>query len=281
MTMIKQNPSEGFPFALEQIRIKKYHMGHLKGLCMEGFENLNVGTVPFNQRRFPEDSPFFLHKASRSRCTISFNFTSKGITRRVFAKRYRTWRFSRKLGYLFVPSKALTEWRLAFALLDKKIYTPLPLVVAELKIGPFIRENYLVTLSMDPFKPVKEILRELPEAEKTEALLRKLAQFIRLLHDAGFYHDDLSLNHVFALLIPNAPPKFAIIDLDNGRFYQTVPQYKRAYNLFQIFVSIESKLLPPEKRSQFLEHYLSHSPSKEIIQRINSISRRKTGSDVV
>ena len=114
----------------------------VKGLCLKGFEHLDVTSIPFDEPPENNREIFKLMKSTRSRCTVCFDFTSNGSTYRVYVKRYRTWRWLRKIGYFFVPSKAMREWRLGHKLLEKGIKTPLPVVAANLKCGPFIKENY-------------------------------------------------------------------------------------------------------------------------------------------
>ena len=262
------------------MRLVPYKYGSLNGYCVKGYENLNIPSIPFDDLKNNPTEPFELMKSTKSRCTVRFDFICNGRKNRIYVKRYKTWRRLRRIGYLFVKSKARREWLLGFELLNRGINTPLPLVMAEKKNKQFVTENYLVTMSLEPMRPVAEILSEMTDPKQKMDFVRKTAQFIRTVHEQGFYHDDFSLFHVF--YDPENPSAdFALIDLDNGRLFKKVSNYRRIKNLFQVFRSVNEKAMSLDQRIKFLETYLGRPPEKRILERINSMALRKIGQTVL
>ncbi|MBN1902223.1 hypothetical protein JW926_12940 [Candidatus Sumerlaeota bacterium] len=261
--------------------IKPYHCGLLKGFCLKGFENLDILSIPFDNKIKDYNGPYHLEKRTSSRCTVSFDFTTGGALYHIYAKRYRVRSFAKKLGYMFIPSKCIKEWRLGLSLLKNGIMTPIPLIAAEHRAGPFVKDNYLVTLGIEPFKSLKPLLKNMTEKNAIGSILENLAHFMRRAHDVGFYHDDLSLNHIYSHQNPGEERQFALIDLDNGRLFRQIPERLVAMNLFQILRCMDESKLPGEELMRFLESYLQNPPSKQLISRINSLSVRKMGRSVI
>jgi tRNA A-37 threonylcarbamoyl transferase component Bud32 len=261
--------------------IVRYKHGLLTGYCLKGYEQLDINSIPFDELIHHPMEPYRLLKSTKRRTTVSFPFQSDSGTNRIFAKRYKVWRYLRKLGYLFVSPKAFREWNLGFELLRLGIKTPLPLIVAARRRGPFVCENYLITMGIEPYEPVSHLLKKLAEGESRRTMIRNLAIFIRTFHEKGIYHDDLSTAHVFAEQTFTTIPQFALIDLDNGKILKKVSHYRRMKNLFQIFRSVDETTLSLEERRFFLECYLSGEPPDVYMRDINAHSRLKIGSNII
>ena len=275
-------PKEIFPLDPLRLLKKPYCSGLLTGECVKGFEHLDINSIPFDELAHKGiDQPFNLLKSTKSRCTVSFEFTTNGLTRVVYVKRYKVLRPLRRIGYLFVPSKSTREWKLGYSLIKRGIHTPLPVVRAEFKKGPFVIENYLVTLGIEPYQPVPDYLVQLENGEERNSFLASIALFVRSVHQAGFYHDDLGAHHIFCLPGQKGEMHFALIDLDNGRLLRSVPYRCRVKNLFQIFRSLDESSLSKEERMRFLKNYLEAAPSPSLLSRINALALRKTGRQVI
>lgn len=254
-----------------------YRCGYLKGICLKGFENLDITSIPFDNHRSEYSGNYLLLKRTRSRCTVSFDFKTGELTHRIYVKRYRVWKLTRKLGYCFIPSKCLREWRLGCSLLKKGILTPVPLIAAEYLTGPFVKENYLVTMGIEPFDPLSQTLKMMVEEQARRKLLESLALFIRDVHNHGFFHDDISLNHIYTLQNPGEKRQFALIDLDNSKLLDKLPPRMITRNLFQMFLSTNPTVWPFEERHSFLEWYMGSLPAKALINEINELAQRKIG----
>ncbi len=272
LTMPMDVPGKVIPFS----------QGGLNGLCHEGMENFDLAAVPFDRLARREKIPGFeLIKSTRSRCTIRMEFKQPdGQIRRLYVKRYRTWRFLRKIAYLFIPSKAMLEWRLGHDLVHRGIMSPPPLLVAEERAGLFIRNNFLITCGIEPYQSVYSLIQTIHEHTERRRFIAALAHYIHRVHDAGFYHDDMSSEHIFAFIEENKTD-FALIDLDNGRVFRKVSQRRRIKNLFQILRSLDERQLDNQHRLFFLQEYLGEPVSSQFIDEINGLALRKTGAPVL
>lgn len=263
----------------DDLRTIPINRNSVKGLCLRGFEHLDVTSIPFDEPAEENQELFKLMKSTKSRCTVCFDFTTNGNTYRIYVKRYRTWRWSRKLGYLFVPSKAMREWNLGHALLEKGFKTPIPVVAADLKSGPLVKENFLATLSIAPFRSAAEYLSDSQDPQIRKEFLEAMADYVFSFHDSGFYHDDLSAHHIF--LHPERKPyEFALIDLDNSFFRKTIGKRLRIKNMFQILRSLP-ETVSPDERIFFLEKYFRAKQINPLIKKINAIAGKKNISKVV
>lgn len=97
--------------------------------------------------------------------------------------------------------------------------------------------SFLVLTEVGPQGHLVEVLRR-RRAEfvgrRRRALLRRLAEFLADLHQAGFVHNDLTALHVRL----DAADRFHLIDLDGARFLARVPDALRLHNLLQIYRSL-------------------------------------------
>lgn len=264
--------------------IVPYQKKELTGLCIKGMENLGLLSIPFDDPYKRSQLPWRLEKSTRSRCTISFEFVINGEMKRIFAKRYKTWRWLKKIEYLFHPPKAFREWQAGMQLLEKGIKTPPPLLYAVERKGLFVQNNYLVTLSIEPDIPVSELLKTIREKEKRQSIIQALGNFIRKVHEINFYHDDLSMDHIYISPEYHEPIEFALIDLDNCRFGMTGMRSYAAMNLFQILRSVDDHIMNPDERRLLVESYLGASRKQEythFTNQINSHAERKIGRKVI
>jgi len=260
---------------------RKYSSGPITGICLKAYNHLDIQSVPFDQLKEEPMEPFKLEKSTRSRCTVSFDFTGNGSTKRIYVKRYRVWRIARKLGYLFISPKAYREWKLGYSLLQRGITTPIPLVAAMWKKGPFVKENYLVTLGLEPYRPAPEWFKGMPAGSERNEWIRDLARFVRRVHNVGFYHDDFNLAHVFIHDPGKGERDFALIDLDNGRLMKHVPSRLAIRNISQIFRSMDDSIVSREERRLFLKTWFGTTPPEDFIRRINQLVQRKQSHALV
>ncbi len=154
--------------------------------------------------------------------------------------------------YLFVPTRARTEWEVGNALLSKDINTALPLAISERKSCLFmVTETVANSEDLMEFchANYEGILSAGKESEK-KALLDKLALFIRDIHEKGFCHYDL---HAGNILIKFKKEQnvtgydLYLMDLHRVKIFKSVSINKRIHNLAQIFNSLSSILSSADK----------------------------------
>jgi tRNA A-37 threonylcarbamoyl transferase component Bud32 len=219
--------------------IVKFRDGELIGECLADYADLPLREIPWDTIKRRPDPRYRLVKASHTRRVVSFSFRNKtGVEEIVFAKRCRVRGLRKRIAQLFISSKAKREWRIARLVLAHGVPTALPLLYAESRRGLWLTESYIVTRGLAGFVSAFHRLKEIPYAAQKK-LLKCLGEFIRAQHDAGFYHDDCSMQHIFVKVDSgkNDAPQFSIIDLDNAKWLHYVSLYRRLKNLFQLLRS--------------------------------------------
>jgi len=257
-----------------------YACGRLRGLCCEGYQSFDLTAIPWDELKGRNEPTLELTKSSRTRCVVRMEFAPPGQPpRTVFAKRVLVASWQKRLGCLFVPSKAQHEWTAGYRLPALGLATARPVVCAELWRGPWLIENYLVTEEIAGAGPLRSALAEIPEASQRRELLHRLAEWLWQAHRLGFYHDDCSAQHVF--VGPNAPGssdaalRFWVIDLDGCRLHRaTVPWRRRVKNLFQLLRSIPPRWASQSDRLHFVESYLKASGEPQRLHRAIARMRR-------
>ena len=85
------------------------------------------------------------------------------------------------------------------------------------------------------------------------ALTRGFADYLRRLHDAGLYPQDLRAANV--VVAGENPPRFVLVDLDRVRRYRRLSWRRRRKNLVQVHRSV-GRGAPLRDSLRFLRRYL-------------------------
>jgi tRNA A-37 threonylcarbamoyl transferase component Bud32 len=246
----------------------------IRGLAAAGYGHLSLAAMPWRLKEGEAENGFAALKHSSTRRVLSFTenvFAAAPVE--LFAKRNLSRGAMRR------------EWKIGWALVQRGILTGRPVVVAEKRVRGLVQENYLITERIAADQPLLLHLREhvKESGEDPSALLRALATFIRQLHALGFYHDDLSAEHLW---VANAAkePHFGVIDLDQALFKKRVSERGQLMNLFQILRSIPNRHLAAEHRRLLLtEFYGARWPREErrVTAQLHALSARKAERDVL
>jgi hypothetical protein len=181
-------------------------------------------------------------------------------------------RMRRRLG----GSKAAKSWRVAQAMAAGGIATPEPLLLIESRCptGPSFYVCRYLAGAVEARYPLRAAnagrLGELFPALDLPRFLRELGSFVRRLHDAGFWHRDLSSGNILVRGLEaegaagGAPPAategaaadgaydfydFSLVDLNRARPGRRLSLSQRARDLSRMNV------LLPEHRALFLAGY--------------------------
>jgi hypothetical protein len=264
----------------EAVQAVVYRCGPLRGLCVPGYESFDLGAIPWDDLQKRSDPNHELAKSSRTRRVVRLEFAPPGQpVRGVFAKRARVRDWRKRIGYLYVPSKARREWTAGYRLLEMGFHTPQPLVWADHREGPWLRENYLVTEEILDAASLREKLVRAESCAARRRILTELARWLWQLHQRGAYHDDCSAEHVFVgpreTLATADRREFWLIDLDNCRFHHAaVPWNRRIKNLFQLLRSIPPRAVSRTDRLRFVCAYLESSGESPRLRRAVGRLRR-------
>jgi tRNA A-37 threonylcarbamoyl transferase component Bud32 len=165
-------------------------------------------------------------------------------------------RLRRRLG----GSKAAKSWRIAQAMAAAGVATPEPLLLIESRCptGPsFYVCRYLAGV-VEARYPLRAAnagrLGELFPGLDLPRFLRELGGFVRRLHDAGFWHRDLSSGNILARGLDadgaaDRPYEFSLVDLNRARHGRRLTLSQRARDLSRL------NILRPEHRRLFLAAY--------------------------
>lgn len=240
-----------------------------------------------NLRSSLNGRPFDIIKETNVRSVISIPGTNNaGIYIKIFKRKS----YRESIKYLFSPTKTKTEWSIGNELLRKGINTAQPLALAEKRTGILLEGSLLVTKAVTNSRPFMDycksvfsgLLSEERSNEKKDLLIG-LANFVRKVHDAGFFHNDL---HTGNLLIKfnddnlklSQGYSLYLMDLHHAKLLKRLSVQKRLFNLAQIFNSLV-EILSNSEKLDFVNSYGTDAfngtiNNQEIVNRIDSIASK-------
>lgn len=186
-----------------------------------------------------------------------------GEPEELVVKQFRNLGWRKVLDRRLRGSKAMRSWIMARAFEQSGIPTARPMMVIESKApdGP----SFFVSRHLDGMREVRYLLRAANAGRLAEQFpgfdygrfLHTLGQALRRMHEAGFFHRDLSIGNVLLpenVLVPRIDD-FHVIDLNRGRRRGRVGFLERQRDL--------SRLTLYRRRDQerFLEGYWGAPPS--------------------
>ena len=250
----------------------------------EGYEsvadkmNLNDFLSDLNGKRYN------LVKKNRVRSVITMPVSDVSVNG-IYIKYFKRDGFRDYVKYLFVPTRAMTEWKVGNALLSRNINTALPLAISEGK-----KRLYLITEAvtnsedvMDYCQTTYEGCLTAEEESEKKRLLNKLAGFIREIHDKGVCHYDLHAGNILIKFRNSQSHSIHdsdlyLMDLHSVRILKNMSFRKRLHNLAQIFNSLSSILTKTDKldflRSYGVNVLSSTADESELIRQIESQSSK-------
>jgi len=266
---------------IETLKVIAYQDNALSGECLSGFEKLKISDIPFHSLYHKKDKRFNLVKSSHYRRVVyvewkddfqeidgektnaSIDLKQAGCQRSIgiYIKQARIRGIKKLIGGLFVKPKSKQEWDLGGNLLTKDIGTAIPIIWAQGKLANEEFSNYLVLLALENVKSLFNSLKFSETLSLKRELLLESARFVRFVHNKGFYHDDLSINHILVETHSQNTSKnegkfkFYLIDLDRGRFFKKVPFLRRIKNIFQVLRSFPEKVIGLSTTTRFLNEY--------------------------
>lgn len=163
-----------------------------------------------------------------------FSYQPAGAPSRVFVRRARRGGFfGALLGGLYAGGgRPLQELRAVQAARAAGVSVPEPLaVMAEAAAGPFYRLT-IVSREIEGASDLLSLAGTLPPAGKRD-LLRRVADEMRRLHEAGVYHADLTMKNILV-----AGDKIFIIDLDKARMSERRDERQDVDNLSRLNRSV-------------------------------------------
>lgn len=188
----------------------------------------------------------------------------------VYVKHYRCRRPVDVLRQLVRPSASRRESTRALELLRRGVAGAAPLALGEVRRGPLVADNFLVTQGIENCCPLDELLRvrmsDLSSIDRLcwrRRLLASLARFCGRLHQAGAEHNDLHLGNLLASLDQWGRPRcdgggdiqLHLIDVPGVRFAGPLNWRRSCRNLAMLCASATTLAGTSDLR-RFLATYL-------------------------
>lgn len=268
-----QRPSQQVKWHLEQ-------KGRYDIQCLPPYKRFRGSEIPWDHPVDLDETTELIIKSSRSRKVVKLAAGQYGTPLELYVKRYnfKTWygpylRMARQ-------SRAREEFELGWALMDAGIRTPRPVWLAEERRMPS-RYSMLATEAIPLAESILQRWRRLADESDRVDLVRAVGQFLYLLHERGFYHDDCKAAHLLVRLeSPSSPKEFFIIDLLGCGLKGRLTHLQRAKNLFQIMRHFhppkQSIGFGPEHRETLLTAYGgSHHDAEKWSRWVDRIGRLK------
>ena len=156
-----------------------------------------------------------------------------------------------KLKSLVQASKAAKAWRGACAILERGLDTPFPLAWMEERKHGFVAQSYFLSERIFGGREIRGLFKELPE-KALLPLLAALARTLRICHERGILHRDLSDGNILVKEDPGSPGGFLFYFLDTNRIRiclrKKIGLPARAKNLIRLGI-------PAGQRAYFLDQY--------------------------
>jgi hypothetical protein len=150
--------------------------------------------------------------------------------------------------------KAWRTWRAATFLSRRGVGTPPPVACLERWAGLRLRESYFISVFQPDLVSFKDelsrLFREEPECEKFMDLSQAVADAVRGMHDAGFWHGDLGNQNIMMRRTADGWRDVQFVDLNRGRICAALSLRRRARDLSRIY-------LPSDFLRVFMEMYFN------------------------
>jgi len=248
--------------------------GDVRGIVLPGYESLSIQDVPWERlRREPVAGWRQVKKASTRRVVRAERAPAgdpaqpSDVSPEIL---YYKWVHivgpMKTLGGAFRESKAAREFHLARRLLASGFLTPTPLLVAERRRGPFLRDAFLVTRGIDPaWVSVHDYWEQLHDAGSEDAyrLIEDVARAVCTFHDRGLFFADSRADHWFtrrdAADRNNHPEglfrRWAVLDLDASRLGHPPSPRMRRRLLAMLVASFCRRRWTPDHSRRLLDAY--------------------------
>lgn len=164
-----------------------------------------------------------------------------GIPKKVVIKHILYRSFFDMLGKTFFGTRGERALVAANTLVAMGFATPQPIALIEKKSFGFVRDNFVVTEYIDKTFNVRDYLLNHFNSElnpekigRKKLFIEELAKLVRLFHDTGLHHCDLSGGNILIREVQHGNWEMFIIDLDSVSLWKKLTLKRRLRNLSQI-----------------------------------------------
>jgi len=129
----------------------------------------------------------------------------------------------------FTRSRAQKSWDASRWLLEAGVPVPKPIAVFTARSRGFVKSNFLITEYIGPNQKVRRILRNgIVEVEQKNLILRKMAEMVCKMHQAGMIHRDLTPGN---FLVKDSNCEIYLVDLNRLRRKSRVTAAEKMHDI--------------------------------------------------
>lgn len=200
-------------------------------------------------------------KSNRARTTLSVPFVNG---QRVVVKRYHIRGWWEKIKYLFIPSRAKVEWEMMNTLLARGVAASVHLAYGKRRQWGFLIDENLIVKEIPNCLPFHAYIERYclgtlskDKILQKRALLKKLANFIRHIHDKNIDHRDFHGGNILVTEPDKGELIFHLIDLHKAWVCRRLSLRRKVDNLANI-CDTPRYLLSKTDCLRLIKHYLGH-----------------------
>jgi len=182
----------------------------------------------------------------------------------IFAKRYKCRGLKDIVKYFFVPSKALSEWKIMNAFLDRGIPVARPLAYGEKRKGGCLLDSYLFTEALATAVTLRDFYEQslIPNGSphhdlNKSTVIKKLADLVSSIHAEGFFYRDLHAGNVLVVESDDETLSLYPVDFHKAWHLRRIPDFMRIRDLAQLKNSLA---VSPADQLRFLNAYALDAP---------------------
>lgn len=200
-------------------------------------------------------------REKEGRKTLRFEYQGQGF----YAKLHRGIGLKEWLkNWLFLRApivSARTEWQAIAKLRSLKLPTLEAIAFAERGHCPFKRQSFLLTRELETVESLETYCRgwnhNPPSRQEKNKLIRQLANYVKVLHDARWFHRDLYLCHFLKAL--NEEDKYYLIDLHRTQHKRWTRRW-RIKDLGALYYSVLNYGVSLRDLLYFIRYYTGGKP---------------------
>lgn len=233
-----------------------------------------VSAEDFDRLRGPFEEVMASKFARVYKGAISFN----GQIHKLYVKQYLYRSVVDFLKHIVRPSRAARSLKASQMLSAENLLCPEVIAMGQLRKGPFVAKNFLVTRSVENAPNLTTWIAEVTDLKTKRQFIRQLAETIGKMHAANISHGDLRTGNI---LVKPTGDGWDLYLLDNERTvkYNNLPDKLRFKNLVQLNM-LTDKNLTNTDRIRFYKTYLQQNQQaipnpKELARRVTTRTKER------
>lgn len=153
----------------------------------------------------------------------------------VILKIYRQKKIINYVKDIFRKSRGFKAWRGSWALINRCIDTPLPVIAGEERVWGIVKRSFIITKYIDHGENLTLFTRDISDGLK-QLIKAEISSYIKKIHDRGIYPLDMKGSNIVVSKNERGTNVF-LIDLDHIKIKREVSVKEKLRNIMQIKMS--------------------------------------------